>query len=436
MNVPPGPGLRAWPGVIGHPAQRFAALACLASVALASLGPLAEAVPAFLTIYVAWLFGLLWLARRRPALRGSAILLWALLLRLPLLLGPAPSLSDDIHRYVWEGRVLAQGDDPWDLAPDDPQLLRLRAQAPEWASVNHRELPAIYPPVTQGFFAALVAAGLDRVGAFRAALVAVDLLLIAVLLALLRARGRPSGGAILYAWHPLVVVEVASSGHYEPLALLPLAAGLLLWERGRAEAWLAWGLAFGTKLLGAAPAWFAVRRLQASGRMDLAWRGLLATALVALLPALPFALDGSPPTGSLGTYVEHWGHNAFVHALLTPALGYHPARLVVAGVFVGWAALLTWRAPRPAEGFALLFVGLVVLSPVVHPWYGLWLVLFLPLFPRLDLALISGLLPLSYLAWTTQQGGGPWQAPAWVPWVEYGAPAAAWALWCRRRYRL
>lgn len=418
-----------------RPIHRFAAVLTLASVALAALGPLTEVVPWYLAIHLAWLAGLLLVARRRPRISTAALLAWALAMRLPLLLGPPPTLSDDVHRYVWEGRVVAAGGDPWDTTPDDPSLIPLRVGAPEWSSINHRELPAIYPPVTQGVFAFLVAWGFDRVEWMRAAMVGFDLLLIGLLIALLRARGAATGLAILYAWNPLVVVEVASSGHYEPLALVPMIGGLLLWERRRGEAWLLWGLAFGTKLIGAAPAWFAARQLQRRGRGDLAWRGLLFTGFAALLPALPFAVDGSPPLGSLGTYVEHWGHNSSVHALLTPWLGYHPARTAVAGGMLLWAAGLTLRAPRPAEGFTLLFCGLILLSPVVHPWYGLWLAVLLPLFPRLDLALLSGLLPLSYLAWTSQQGGGPWEAPTWVPWLEYGLPTAAWGAWLVARKR-
>lgn len=404
--------------------HRFAACALAASILLSCLGPLHEAVPIYLAVHVLWLAGLLWTLRHRPRVRPAAILLWAAALRLPLLLGPPPSLSDDLYRYVWEGRVIAAGFDPWDASPQDASLVHLRADAPEWALINHAELPAIYPPVTQSAFALLAGAGLAEVRWFRAAITGCDLLLIALLIALLRARGQPVGLAALYAWNPLAVVEVASSGHYEPLALLPLVGGLLLWERGRMESFLLWGLAFGTKLIGAAPAWFAARWLHRRGRGRLALWGLAAAGAAASMPFVPFSVDGTLPLGSLGTYLEHWGHNGSVHALLTEVVGYHPARKVVAAAFALWALGLTAAAPRPAEGFLLLFAGLVLLSPVVHPWYGLWLLVFLPLWPRLDLALLSGLLPLSYLAWTSAQAGGPWAAPTWVPWLEYGLPAA------------
>ena len=361
------------------------------------------------------------------------MLLWAAVLRLILVLGPGPSLSDDLHRYVWEGRLVHLGIDPWDHAPDSPELAALAATSPEWASVNHRELPAIYPPGAQLFFGALTRLGIDTVRGVRAVLAVVDLALIAALLALLLRRRQPAGFAALYAWHPLAVVEVGSSGHYEPLALLPLVLGLLLWERRRATAFLFWGLALSTKLVGAAPAWFAARWLLGAGRPRSAALGLAVVLGVGLLLATPFALDGTAPLGSLGTYARHWGHNASVHRLLTLLVGYHPARWVVAGLFVAWAAWLTWKGPEPLMGWLGLFAGLLVLSPVVHPWYGLWLLILVPLVRAPALYALTGLLPLAYLAWTVAPGAVSWEPPAWVLWVEYGLPAALALAAARRR---
>ncbi len=351
------------------------------------------------------------------------MLIWAVVIRAIFVLGPDPALSDDIHRYVWEGRLVSLGLDPWDLAPDSPELAELAAGSPEWSSVNHPELPAIYPPGAQLFFGALVRLGIDSVRGVRAVLAVVDLALIAALLALLRRRRQPAGFAALYAWHPLAAVEVASSGHYEPLALLPLVVGLLLWERRSAQAFLFWGFALSTKIAGAAPAWFAARHLQRAGHPRSAALGLALVVFVGLLLAAPFAVDGTAPLGSLGTYARHWGHNASVHALLSPLLGYHPARWVVAALFLGWSAWLTWRGPEPLMAWLWLFAGLVVLSPVVHPWYGLWLLILLPVVRSPALFALTGLLPLAYLAWTVPSVGGPWEPPGWVPWLEYGLPA-------------
>jgi len=414
-------------------AQLHIAGLCAALVALltSALGDLSAHVPLWLVacgvgfLPIAAVLALTRSPLRPPSARATVLVVlgWALLIRLPLLLFTDPTLSDDIFRYVWEGRMVAGGLDPYDLAPNHPALTRMALDAPEWSLINHRELPAIYPAATQWVFGALASVSATT-GFFRAAMVAVDAALICTLGALLHSRGRDPRWLVLYAWHPLVAVEVASSGHYEPLALLALVGGLLAWESPRrgVTPWLLWGLAIATKYIGGAAAWFAARRLVERGHWPLALLGLVTAGLCALLFALPFALDGRPPIGSLGTYVQHWGHNASVHALLTELIGYHPARKVVALLFVLWAAWLTWTGPEPARAFLLLFAGLMVLSPVVHPWYGLWLIALLPLVPSPPLIALSALLPLSYLAWTTQASGGGWVTPAWVPWVEYGVP--------------
>ncbi len=415
------------------------ALAFAAACGAASLGDLSAHVPTWLLwLGLGALPLLVGLGGGQPPKRTLRIVLvWALLIRLPLLFGTEPTLSDDVFRYVWEGRVVAQGFDPYDLAPDAPQLATLAVDSEEWASINHKGLPAIYPAGTQWVFA--VIAAIDPTpAAFRGAMVLVDLLLILAIGLLLAGRGLDPRALVLYAWHPLVAVEVASSGHYEPLALLPLMAGLLAWDRVRDGAlpWMLWGLAIATKYVGGAAGWFAARELLREGRTGRAVLGLAISGLAALAVATPFFFDGTPPIGSLGTYVEHWGHNGSVHALLTPLIGYHPARYVVAALFLGWAGWLTGRGGDVARSFLLLFVGLVVLSPVVHPWYGLWLIALLPLFPSVPLLTFSVLLPLSYLAWTAQAAGGSWAVPGWVPWLEYGLPLAlALGLWAAQRRR-
>lgn len=410
-------------------------VALVAALLASALGNLAAHVPSWLAAYSLGLIPMVAIAVAAAQGKGRTlsrpfsvvwiVLIWALLIRLPLLLWTEASLSDDLFRYVWEGRLVSLGIDPYDFAPNAPALARLALDSPEWPLINHPELPAIYPPATQWVFGVLAWLSPTPL-MFRASMIFIDGALIATLGALLVRRGRDPRWLVLYAWHPLVAVEVASSGHYEPLALLALVAGLLAWHTraGRTTPWLLWGVAIATKYVGGAAAWFAARQLIAEGKTRLALVGLGATALCAMIFALPFVMDGQPPIGSLGTYVQHWGHNASVHALLTSVIGYHPARKVVAVLFLVWAGWLTWRGPEPARGFLLLFAGLLVLSPVVHPWYALWLIVLLPLAPSPPLVALSALLPLSYLAWTTQAAGGGWVVPGWVPWVEYGVPLA------------
>ena len=98
-------------------------------------------------------FGALFRALRRlaKARRGEAgelpiagVLAVALLLRL-LALPLAPSLSDDVHRYLWDGRVAASGANPYRLTPNDPDLTGLRDDL--WQRTAHRDVATVYPPL-------------------------------------------------------------------------------------------------------------------------------------------------------------------------------------------------------------------------------------------------------------------------------------------------
>ncbi len=408
---------------------------------VAGQAPLADDVSAWLPWYfggVAVLLAGPWLwppdKPSRPGVRLALIVLCAAAMRLPLL-GTAPTLSDDVYRYVWEGRLVALGGDPWDMPPADLDLSDVVAVAPEWGLINHPELPAIYPAGAQWFFA-LVTVADDSERAMRIALTVVDLLLVVVLGRLLLLTRRRVEPVVLYAWHPLVVIEVSGSGHYEPLAILPMIAGLLLMHELRPHAgWLAWGAALATKYLGALPALFALRaELRRYGPAAAFTGGVLLVSVIVLL-SLPFALDGSLPVGSTGTYAGHWAFNGALHTVLEPRVGYHPARWICLGLLVLWTGWVFTRGWSPARSSAWVFAGVLYLSPVVHPWYGLWLLALVPLFPTLFALLLTGLLPLAYLAWSSESAGGPWAVPdaAWR--AEYGLPLAGLVIDWRRRRR-
>ncbi len=435
--------------------------------------PLAEHVPLVLLGSALALVPLVFLAHRLerqsrrsgaadvPERRGAppprvafvvSVLLWALLMRLAVHGGP-PSLSDDVYRYVWEGRVVAAGLDPYAAAPDDPSLASMARAAPEWPSINHPQLPAIYPPLSQELLGAL--AGFEPTErVVRGAMLQLDLVLIVVLAwACRRGRCHPRG-LVLYAWHPLAVIESAHGGHLEPFAMLPMMLGVTLllgrdalasWAR-RGAAFACWGLGLAAKFAGALPALGVCAVLWKRGRREGALAGLAVCVAVAGLVSWRFLGDGLP-TGSLGTYAEDWSHFASLHALLAAAIGFLPARWVCAALFalaLGWLTARLVREGPGDHGLGVarfgrdVFLALLVCSPVVHPWYGLWLLVWLPLLPSAPLVLLAGLLPLSYLAWTVQAAGGDWTPPPWTAPVAYGLPLIAWAwawAWARRSAR-
>jgi len=372
---------------------------------------------------------------------GTAILVLACLFRATLL-GGTPALSGDLYRYRWDGRLLLAGVNPYLEPPDAPSLLPLRDDS--YARMEHTEVRTIYPPAAQALFAAGAALAPGVTG-IKGLLVLADLLAIAVLRRILARRGVPPLRILLYAWNPLAVIEVAWSGHLEPAGVVCvlLAAGAIIQERP-ARAVLALTLAGLVKVLPFAlfaPLW---RRLP--------WRALLAVPILVAAAFWPFRSAGRRLWGGLETYAGNWSGNEAAFRLAREALAWlHPtpalksalsfvrahlpggapldrlypylypddlARAACALAAAVFAVVLARRSRDPLHGLYLMTGALLLLSPTLHPWYLLWLLPWLCLFPSRAWILLSGLVVLAYAGPGTGERAA--EPPAWVAWLEYG----------------
>lgn len=369
---------------------------------------------------------LIWLLCLRSRPSALWVFLIAMLLRAPFLVGDL--YTNDLHRYVWEGRIQWEGFNPYEHAPSDPALTHLRG--PTHASINHPDLPAIYPPGAQLFFAASAGAGLEERG-LRNLIILLDLLVVAVSLGWLRATGRPPGLALVYAWSPLAVAS-AAVGHYDPLFLVFLVLAGWSWERGhgsRAAALLAGAILTRTVAVLLVP-WMLLRRPKAA---------LLICLPLVLLGYLPYL--GANPFHTLVHFGSEFAFNASLFRVaewLTPG----GARAVVAVALLAWTGWITLSQPRYAPAGVLLFAGLLLLSPTVHLWYLTWFLVLLPVtglrrwsWPLLAWAVTVFFSGPTYLA---VYQGGPFVEHFEFTWLVYApvgvlAFALAWIGWPRRR---
>ena len=182
------------------------------------------------------------LVTRARAMRSTflLVLVFAVLLRLAILFAP-PYLSDDVYRYVWDGRVQASGINPYRYIPAEPQLAHLR-DAEIYPRINRREYArTIYPPVAQMIFFVVTRFG-ETVTVMKAAMVGFEVVAVWALVLLLAGVGLPPQRVLLYAWHPLILWEIAGSGHCDAIAIAFIALALVARQRGRA-AWAGAALA-------------------------------------------------------------------------------------------------------------------------------------------------------------------------------------------------
>ena len=159
------------------------------------------------------------------------ILFFALCFRGILWFSP-PTLSDDIYRYVWEGKLAVSGISPFAAPPEDPTLAQLRDRV-IYPGINRKDLTAVYPPASQFIFAA--SAWLSpTLGAMKLAFLLFDILNIGLLLLTLHALNMPYTRSAVYAMNPLIIMEFAGSGHSDSAGIFFLLAALYLFLKKRA----------------------------------------------------------------------------------------------------------------------------------------------------------------------------------------------------------
>jgi alpha-1,6-mannosyltransferase len=331
--------------------------------------------------------------------------------------------DDDIHRYVWDGRVQRLGYNPYIVVPSDPALSGLHTA--ETRTLNNPHLPSPYPAGAELFFRAITAIH-ESTFALKVAFVLCDLAIVLLLLDVLRCSGQGAHLVLAFAWNPLLATEVAGSGHIDIVgALLLLVSAVALGRRWRATAAVGLGLAIAVKLLPIVLLplyWKRVRIRDAA----------LAAAIVGLL-YVPF-LNGRIPLGSLDTYVQSFRFNGPVFAMLERVM----APQVVAGVavLVGFLTAI-WIRRRSAEwstdAFAWPMAASLLCAPVVYPWYLLWLLPFLRSVATLPIIIWTVSVIPTYYVWHLRTLGRPWLVPDWIMLLEYGCVAIAAAVIALRR---
>ncbi len=303
-----------------------------------------------------------------------------------------PNFSDDYHRFLWDGRLLAQGINPFSHPPDyfmeHPGLAT--GLTPElFSRLNSPHYFTVYPPVCQAVFALagwLFPAN-DRAGVvvMKLFLLGCEVGTIGVLGAIGKSLGIHSdaGPTLLYALNPLILLEIMGNCHFEGAMICFLLVGMAALQRGHlVTGALGWALATAAKLL---PPLF----------LPLVWRwlgwrrGFVFVLIFSGITAALFAPMLQPEvlanmSSSLGLYFRQFEFNASLYYLVKSAGRFFTEREIgrmvgpVLGLLTGVAVLglalfrLRWNAPMPRLAEAMTLASGIYLfdATTVHPWYA------------------------------------------------------------------
>jgi hypothetical protein len=321
--------------------------------------------------------------RFRLGTAATIVILAATILFRLVLLPATPSLSDDVYRYQWDGRVQRAHLNPYVAVPSSPELAwLLNPDNPEPPGVD---TPTIYPPLSEFVYRAI-----KTVSGYRRVSTILDLACVGMLLLLLGALKRPLHRVLAYAWNPAVLLSFAMSGHFDPLAIVMFLAALFFLVRNRPTlSIVAFALSFLSKF-------FPVLLLPALlKRVRLAYVGIFAVLVFTFY--LPFLGAGLHLFDGARNYGRDWSNNASFFQLLHFVVKSKAHAEFLAGLMV--LAAMGYLAKRRSGllwSSLVLTGGVLLVSPTAYPWYFTWSIPFLCFYPSAAWLLMSVTSVLAY----------------------------------------
>lgn len=453
-------------------------LLLLLTAALALVGALAHAIPrtdfvTFISCYT-FLFGVygLWVYKAPQTFKEQQ---WPYYLGAALLLrlvfgGAFPELSDDFWRYLWDGRLLSHGINPYQFIPSEllEQPIYEQAHLAQlYPYLNSPNYYSVYPPLTQLLFATATYFFADNVEAsvwlLRGMIIVLEMGTIVLLVKYLQYNNKNAYWAFVYAFNPLIILELSGNLHTESLMLFFLTLLLYYWSRQQYyHSALACSMAVAAKLIPLMLLPLLCWRL---------WfkKGVIYGAIVGGVNVLLFALFYDLEMilkirESMSLYFQHFEFNASVYYFFRYQLldeywklwDYHDYFMNVyyleEALRLDWYVLLRKALPivtitsilgitfrhisiaTVANGCLWIFALYFCFGTTVHPWYISSLVLLSVLtnyhFPLFWSAVIAG----TYISYQ----GGEFEEQTWVIILEYGLVAAVlwWELWKKKAKKL
>lgn len=354
------------------------------------------------------------------SLSKQAILFWAVAIILRVVALPLVP-SDELFRYQWEGKIQRAGFNPYLIAPSDSKLDDLRHDFPQAAKINHPELRAVDPPGAELLFKFLSSIT-DRPLFYKILSAIADLAVAALLLRLIGGENRYREAA-WYAWNPLVAYTFAGGAHYDSLMILAMLGGILALVRSTTEtkssskwflavlAALLFGIAISFNLVAASFLLLCAVALR--------WRAIVltVTALVPILLSIPFGFPKVRIWESLGQFMQLSRLNDLFWWLIEETVWPNPHQrnfhyypiLIVCVIAVSLLFIRNWK-----RGMLWALGVVLVLSPILHPWYCVWILPLAAWRSAYAWTVLSVTLFSYYLFWDERLFGLPWHAEPWM----------------------
>ncbi len=339
-----------------------------------------------------------------------------------------PKLSDDIYRFVWDGRLILNGINPFDYLPSKiiEDGMNIDGLTPElYAQLNSPKYFSIYPPLAQAVYLLGTWLSPNNIAGsaivMKVVLVGFEVGNFWIITKLLRLLKRPVKLVLLYALNPLVVFEVAGNLHFEGVMLFFVLLSVY-WLMRKRYLWsaIAMALAISTKLLPLLFLFFFIGRL--GWKRSITYFGAMGLVLAALFFPMINGVFASHFGDSLGLYFQNFEFNSSIVNVLAFLGSFRTDEYLIPVIGPLMAAVTFWwilktalfeKQYTPESLFRNMLFAIslyLALTATVHPWYVI-LPLGLSLFTDFRYPVLwSGLIVLSYIKYSAW--GDSWNGVA------------------------
>jgi len=328
----------------------------------------------------------------------------------------SPVGSDDIYRYIWDGKIQSYGINPYKYAPNDPGLNFLHSAVVP-GRVNFPWMKTIYFPLSQWlFYVGFMLSG-EKVWGYKLLLFISELLTAGALFLLLKKLKINRKFMLLYLLCPVPILHFAIDAHLDGFGLPFLLFSLLFYLNGkRLTALILLGLSLTIKPVGLIliPIIFLI---------ETGWKRKVESVLVPIaafmIQFIPY-LKTSNPFETFLIYSKNWTFNGVVFNLLDSVFHYNQKTRLICAILLIFSLLpLYFGRMELIRKFYYAVLLLMLFSPVVHPWYIAWVAILLPLIPRWSGILFTALSGFSVLTVLNYQLFGIWKEYPFVLIIEY-----------------
>lgn len=280
-----------------------------------------------------------------------------------------PIASDDVYRYLWDGKVQANGINPYTYAPNDEALKHLHSELlPE--KVNFPHLKTIYPPYSQWIFLLAYLIAGESVLGIKILLLISEIFTILLVYLTLKNFQVNEKYVLVYALSPLPVFQFFIDAHVDGFGITLFALFLYFLSQNKLlYSYFVLGLSVTSKLITVMVYPFLFKGRSIRNFLALV---IVPTVTIALV-YLPYSINGFP-FESLFIFAQKWYSNGSVFTLFQKIFNDNfLSRIFSMSLFFLSFVWLYFSKKDFIDKSYLIFILFFLFSPVVHPWYLTWL---------------------------------------------------------------